>query len=188
MEVPPRIAIDESINNPTVRGIVEQEIEKLGQFHRHIISCHVAVTASEKRHQTGGLYDVRINIHIPRHREIVINHLAGDKPEQEHVGVAIREAFAKARRQVQDGARILQGAVKAHEAPQHGRVSKLFPQEGYGFIETTEGLEVYFHRNSVVEGDFDKLQAGTEVRFSEAEGEKGPQASTVHVIGKHHIT
>jgi cold shock CspA family protein len=114
--------------------------------------------------------------------------LAGDKPEQEHIGVAVREAFAKARRQIQDAARVLQGATKTHEAPLHGRVSKLFPQEGYGFIETSDGLEVYFHRNSVVEDKFGELQKGTEVRFSETEGEKGPQATTVHIIGKHHVS
>jgi cold shock CspA family protein len=62
----------------------------------------------------------------------------------------------------------------------------MFHYEGYGFIETTDGGEVYFDKNSVVDADFDKLEAGQEVRFSEEMGNKGPQASTVHVIGKHH--
>jgi cold shock CspA family protein len=46
---------------------------------------------------------------------------------------------------------------------------------------------VYFHQNSVVDTDFSKLETGSEVRFVEEMGEKGPQASTVYVIGKHHI-
>ncbi|HXZ67657.1 MAG TPA: HPF/RaiA family ribosome-associated protein [Alphaproteobacteria bacterium] len=187
MEVPAHIVIDPSVNNPTVRTIIDQEIQKLEQFHGRIISCRVAITAPQKRHHSGGLFEVRINIHVPRHREIVVAHLAGDKPEQEHIGVAVREAFAKARRQIQDASRIVQGATKTHEAPQHGRVMKLFPQEGHGFIETPDGLEIYFHRNSVVDGKFADLEKGVEVRFSAAEGEKGPQATTVHVVGKHHI-
>jgi cold shock CspA family protein len=65
-------------------------------------------------------------------------------------------------------------------------VSKLFPDEGYGFLETPDGREVYFHRNSVLGADFDRLSIGTEVRFAEEEGEKGLQASTVTVVGKHH--
>jgi cold shock CspA family protein len=60
-------------------------------------------------------------------------------------------------------------------------VSKLFPEQGYGFIETRAGAEVYFHRNSVLNHAFDRLTTGTEVRFVEEEGEKGPQASTVAV-------
>jgi cold shock CspA family protein len=43
---------------------------------------------------------------------------------------------------------------------------------------------VYFHRNSVLHGDFDRLSVGTEVRFSPEDGENGPQASSVQVVGK----
>jgi cold shock CspA family protein len=77
--------------------------------------------------------------------------------------------------------------VKHHEPPPHGRIAKFFPEEGYGEIETLDGRLVYFHQNSVVDADFSKLETGSEVRFVEEMGEKGPQASTVYVIGKHHI-
>ncbi len=79
--------------------------------------------------------------------------------------------------------------MKSHETPNHGRVVKLFPEEGYGFIETASGEEVYFHRNSVVNEHFGKLKEGDEVRveFAVDESEKGPQATTVKPIGKHHL-
>ena len=67
-----------------------------------------------------------------------------------------------------------------------GRISKLSPYQDYGLIETLDGREIYFHRNSVVDEDFDKLTEGDNVRFSEEMGEKGPQGSTVHLVGKHH--
>jgi len=57
----------------------------------------------------------------------------------------------------------------------------------YGRIASADGTEVYFHRNSVVDADFDSLSPGTEVRFVVESGEYGPQASTVKVVGKHHI-
>ena len=60
-------------------------------------------------------------------------------------------------------------------------------EKDYGFIDTPDIGEIYFHRNSVIEGEFDKLQVGGEVRFEIAEGDKGLQASTVRVVGKHHI-
>jgi len=64
---------------------------------------------------------------------------------------------------------------------------KLFSEEGYGFLETPDGREIYFHRNSVIGSDFDRLEIGTEVRFAEETGEQGPQASTVTIVGKRQV-
>jgi cold shock CspA family protein len=43
------------------------------------------------------------------------------------------------------------------------------------------GSEIYFHRHSVLSPGFDHLAVGTEVRFAEEEGDRGPQASTVEI-------
>jgi cold shock CspA family protein len=43
------------------------------------------------------------------------------------------------------------------------------------------------HRNSVAEDRFDELEVGEEVRFSESEGDQGPQASFVQPVGRHHL-
>jgi cold shock CspA family protein len=61
-------------------------------------------------------------------------------------------------------------------------VARIFPQDGYGFIATPEGRELYFHRNSVLEPGFDQLEVGTEVRFDEEMGEQGLQATSVKAI------
>ena len=66
-------------------------------------------------------------------------------------------------------------------------MSKFMAGDACGFIETADGHEVCFHRNSVLDDAFDRLTVGSEVRFVEELGEKGPQASTVHEIGKHHL-
>ena len=65
---------------------------------------------------------------------------------------------------------------------------RIYPDQGFGFLETADGREVYFHRSSVLNGGFDRLAIGTEVRFAEEPGEKGPQASTVQPVGEsgHH--
>jgi cold shock CspA family protein len=82
---------------------------------------------------------------------------------------------------------MLRQETKTHEEQPHGRIATLFPDEGYGFIETSDGSEVYFHRNSLFNDDFEQLQVGDEVRFAEEEGDKGLQASTIRLIGKHHL-
>jgi cold shock CspA family protein len=55
---------------------------------------------------------------------------------------------------------------------------------GFGFAETTEG-EVYFHRNSVVGGEFEAIEPGSRVRLEVAEREsaEGWQATTVRLVG-----
>lgn len=63
-------------------------------------------------------------------------------------------------------------------------VVRLFRDQGYGFIETAEGQELYFHRNSVLHDEFEQLRVGTGVRFAEEMGEEGPQASTVQITDR----
>lgn len=64
-------------------------------------------------------------------------------------------------------------------------VTQIFPQEGYGFLRTVdEDREIYFHKNSVLHNDFERLTVGTGVRYVEEEGEKRPQATTVQIVNK----
>jgi cold shock CspA family protein len=99
--------------------------------------------------------------------------------------VAVHEAFDAARRRLEDFAREQRGVLKAHEEPAHGEVVELSKVDGYGFIQAGEG-RIYFNRASVLDGGFDALEVGAQVAFVEEKGEKGPQASTVRVLGKHH--
>src|SRR5512144_2438037 len=73
--------------------------------------------------------------------------------------------WPSATRWLQDHVRKVTGHVKAHEVPVHGTVVRLSREDGYGFIETSEGDEIYFHRNSVVDGSFEDLDVGQEVRL-----------------------
>ncbi len=98
---------------------------------------------------------------------------------------AINDAFKHARRQLQDQARRTQGQVKHREGPPTGTVVRIDPSGDFGFLETAEGEEVYFHRNSVLGEGFSRLQVGSRVTFSEEAGEKGTQATTVKLLGKH---
>ncbi len=58
----------------------------------------------------------------------------------------------------------------------------------YAFIRSAGGDEIYMHRNALIGAKFADLTVGHEARYfiHDAEGEKGPQASTVEKVGKHH--
>jgi ribosomal subunit interface protein len=159
-----------------VESLIRDKADKLGTFCDQIVSCRVVLEQPHRRMQKGVLYNVRIEMTAPG-AELVVKR----EPHQD-LQVAIREAFDAARRQLQEYNRRLRGDVKTHEEAARARVKSLFPEEGYGFIVTPEEREVYFHENSVVDGRFEQLKPGMEVRFVEELGEKGPQATTVVVL------
>ena len=103
---------------------------------------------------------------MPEHKDILVTKTHDDAPEHEHVAVAIKDAFDAAQRQIEDAVREMRGQVKPHQSEDHGAVSKFVAGDDYGFIETADGREVYFHRNSVLDNAFDRLTVGSEVRFS----------------------
>jgi cold shock CspA family protein len=78
----------------------------------------------------------------------------------------------------------MRGDTKRHMADSVGVVRTLMPEEDYGFIESADGREIYFHRNSVIDSGFDRLRPGARVNFKEEEGEKGSQASVVRPLAE----
>ena len=186
MQLPLQITFRNLRHSEAIEARIRERAEKLEKYSNRITSCRVAVEAQHKHHQHGNHYHVRVDVTVPD-GELVANREPDEHHSYTDVYVAIRDAFDTIRRQLEDHGRRQSRQVKAHETPRHGRIVERYPEEDFGRIETPEGRLVYFHRNSVVDADFDELQIGAEVRFDEEMGERGPQASTVHVVGKHHI-
>jgi cold shock CspA family protein/ribosome-associated translation inhibitor RaiA len=168
-------ARDFALSTP-LEAEIRGRVAKLERFSSDIIDCEVAIEAPVGHHHKGGPYKVRIDLQI-KGLELAISNRSAD-----NLQVALREAFEAARRKLEDHSRRMQRETKRHESQPIARVSKLFADAGYGFIATPEGREIYFHRNSVLEPGFDKLQIGTEVRFDEEMGGQGPQATTVKAL------
>ena len=187
MQLPLQITFRNMDSSEAVEANIRKCAAKLDRICDNIIRCNVVVEAPPKHQRRGGHFHTRIDITVPG-GEFAINR----EPDPHHsyvdVYVCIRDAFNSAKRQLEEYVSRRKGHVKRHEPIPHGRITALFPEEDYGRIETADGLDIYFHRNSVLNADFAKLEIGMEVRFAEEEGDHGPQASTVRVIGKHHIT
>lgn len=185
MQQPVQITFKEIEHSDAIEARVREHVAKLEKFHDPIISCHVVVEAADRHSRHGGLYHVRLDISVPGD-EIVVSHQGPKDQAHEDVYVALRDAFRAARRQLKSSLRKKRGRVKHHELPQHAKVTKLYLAEDYGFLEGTDEVEVYFHRNAVLNDAFEDLSIGSLVRYVLAEGEglEGPQASTVKVIGE----
>lgn len=178
VKLPLELALRDISPSTAVERYIRSSASKLDLYSDQIMRCRVIVEAPVRHHRKGGPFTVRIDLTVPGDRLVV------NRQKAHNLYVAIGQAFTAARRQLQDYVRRQRGAVKVHEPSPHACVYKLFPDEGYGFLQTPDGREIYFHRNSVLDAAFDRLVIGTEVRFAEEEGEQGPQASTVTIVGK----
>ena len=180
MELPLQITFRDIPPSPAIEARIRQKAARLDRFAQHIMACRVVVEAPHRHHHQGKLYHVRVDLTLPG-SELVVSREPAAHHAHEDVYVAIRDAFDASVRQLEDYVRLQRGKTKRHEPPLHGYVARLASDENYGFIETADGREVYFHRNSVRADGFDRLAVGDKVEFIEELGEKGPQASTVRV-------
>jgi ribosome-associated translation inhibitor RaiA len=90
LHTPPSAALEAAIADKAA------DLEAL--FDR-ITSCRVFVEAPAARHRKGGLYQVRVELHVPGH------HLAGRSDQHaQHVDpyAAVGDAFRTVRRQLED--------------------------------------------------------------------------------------
>jgi len=174
MQIPLQITVRDMPRSDALDARIRDKVAGLERFHPRITSCRVIVSESRKHHQQGRRFEVDLHIHIPGHAEIVANH-----HNDEDVYVALRDAFASATRQLEDAVREQRGDVKAHEGVVHGRVARLYADEGFGFIATDDGREFYFSRENVVHPAFEHLELGAAVQFIEAAGSEGGQARRV---------
>jgi cold shock CspA family protein/ribosome-associated translation inhibitor RaiA len=173
--------------NAGLRGAIKKHVADLERHFSRVTACRVVLKAPGGHHRTGGLYEVNIHLALPGGREVNVGHTAQDDERHSDVTFAINDAFKRARRQLQDQARRLEGQVKVHENQPIGTVTRLDESGEFGFLETSDGREIYFHRNSVLDHGFPRLSVGSRVTFAEEAGDKGPQASTVRLLGKHSL-
>jgi cold shock CspA family protein/ribosome-associated translation inhibitor RaiA len=187
MQTPVEIDFQGMDGTSAVRTAISKHLDELGQRFGRITAGRVVLKGPGGRHQTGGLYEVNIRLALPNGREVNIGRTAKEDERHADLTFAINDAFKRARRRLQDQARRMDGIVKHHEEQPIGTVASLDASGEFGFLTDRQGRDIYFHRNSVLDGAFNRLSVGTRVTFAEEAGEKGPQASTVKLLGKHSL-
>lgn len=179
MQTEPRIAFQNMDSSPALEVDIRQRIAKLEEFHARMIGCSVVVQAPHRHSRQGKIFEVRIDISIPG-EDIAVTREAGLNHAHEDVHVALRDAFDAARRLLEDRQRReAPHRSKRHADVDHGHVVRMFAEEGYGFLETADGREVYFQRDSLTKQNWDQITVGAKLRFKEMDGDKGPYATQV---------
>jgi ribosomal subunit interface protein len=115
MQIPLEVVFEGMEPSEAVRARIRRESSRLERFHARITSCRVVIELPHKRHHQGNMFDVRIHITTPGGHDIVVRRSPTANHAHEDAYVAIRDAFAAARRQLEDLARKLSGRVKTHK-------------------------------------------------------------------------
>lgn len=187
METPIEIDFQGMDVNPMMREAIVDRIAMIEERFGRITAGRIVVIGPGSHHQTGGVFQIHIRLALPNGREVNIAKTPTNDERHADPSYAINDAFKRARRRLQDHARKLQGKVKTHEPEPSGTVTQIDAGGEFGFITTPDEREIYFHRNSVLNDGFSRLSIGTRVTFAEEQGEKGLQASTVRIPGKHSL-
>ena len=63
-----------------------------------------------------------------------------------------------------------------------GKIKKLVRDRGFGFIDDTDGREIFFHQSSLIDVTFAALGEDQQVEFEVEKSDKGPHAIKIRVV------
>jgi len=102
MQLRPQITFVDVPHSDSVEAVILEKIQKLHEFHGHIVACRVAVSQQRARGRNGHLYRVRVDVTVPGPKEIVASRDPGVDHSHESVLVAVRDAFDATKRQLDE--------------------------------------------------------------------------------------
>jgi cold shock CspA family protein/ribosome-associated translation inhibitor RaiA len=188
LQVPLEIAFHNTESSEWAEQEIRVRVADLEKLYGRLISCRVRIDQRAKDLSGAIPPVVHIELGIPGHSDIVVSHEPDHllrKYQRPDLRNAINEAFRIAERQLLDLKQQRNGRTKVgdHDAGNQslGQVAEITPSQDFGFLLTKEGGLLYFHRNAVLNGDFDDLERGDEVHYNEDVGDTGPIATKVRV-------
>jgi ribosome-associated translation inhibitor RaiA/cold shock CspA family protein len=192
MQKPVEIAFRNIESSDAAEAAIRDHVARLEHIFGRMTSCRVRVDQRNQNVNETMPPVVHIDISVPGHNDIVVAHEADHlqrKYQAPDLRNAINEAFRIAERRLgkyKDKLTDHGIAERGHEAANEfrGQIAEITPERDFGFLLTKEGGLLYFHRNSLLSGDFDGLERGDEVSYVEQTGDTGPIASKVRVTEK----
>jgi cold shock CspA family protein len=183
MDVPLELSFRQVRKSDQLEELIRERVDKLDKFHSRMTSCRVAVEKPHVHQRSGSPYRVRIEVRVPPGHDLVVEERPKTHDLHDTLERVLIDAFQAMERQLKELAERQRMEVKHHDVP-IAFVVRLFRDNGYGFLKTPEGREIYFQRAATLGHDWERLEIGTQVRFDETMGEMGPQATTVQIIDK----
>jgi ribosome-associated translation inhibitor RaiA/cold shock CspA family protein len=193
MQVPLEISYHNIDKSQAADEAIRSHVADLEEIYDRITSCRVRVDRTNDNNTHSIPPVVRIELNIPGHKNIVVAHEPDHlqrKFQAPDLYNAINEAFRIAERELRDlkGIRETNERIEAQAGDLRflGQVAEIYPLEDYGYLLNKDGALLYFHRNSILSGDFDYLVRGSQVYYAEEDGDTGPLAKKVWVKESSH--
>ena len=192
MQIPLEIAFRNVASSESAEAAIRDHVRRLERIYGRMTTCRVRVDQRNQNANETIPPVVHIEISVPGHKDIVVAHESDHlqrKFQAPDLRNAINEAFRIAERCLSKYKEKVTDhgiAARGHEASNEfrGQIAELMPEKDFGYVMTKEGGLLYFHRNSLLTGDFDDLRRGDEVSYVEQVGDTGPTASKVRTITK----
>lgn len=182
MDVDPQVSFQNLKHSDAVEKDILEKIQHLQKLHPRLQSCRVVVDAPHRDKKKGRIYEVRLDLSVPGN-DISVTREAGLNHAHEDIYVAIRDSFEAANRLLEDRERKRDAhRTKRHPEVRHGRLARIFKEDGFAFIECEDGHEVYFDRDSMTKNVWPHLEVGSNLRFKQLDGDKGPYGIQVTLL------
>lgn len=160
---------------PRWKTEIEERMAALQRGHDDIIHGRVTLTKNRHHKKLDNVAEALVLVTVPARQTITSRK--EDKTFEEAIRAAFDAVAIELRKFREKRA---DKVVRVEPLPQlRGVVSKVFPEQGYGFILMDGGGEVYFHKNALKGISFTEMEDGLEVLFESEPGEKGLHATIV---------
>jgi len=186
MQEEPEITFRNIRRSDWLEGRIRDRLAKLERFHRGIIGCRVVV---EEAHRSAGSgkNPLKLSLEVQIPGQLLASHGEEEIREaKDGTGSLVTRVFEAMENQLDAAVARDKRQVKAHSADHEiGRVTRLFPGDGYGFVQVGEGAELYFTEKVLHGLTMDELEEGMRLVVSRAhdDGPMGPMANAVRRLG-----
>ncbi len=128
MHTPLRITFQNTPSSGAIRQLIEEQVEHLEQFFGRMTACHIVFKIPDGNHRSSGLYEVTVHIKMPGGTTVDIDRTPSLDERFADPQFAVTDAFRRARRRLQDRAKVMRREVKAL----HKRINRTLDQPDQG--------------------------------------------------------
>ena len=185
MDRPLEIAFHNIHSSESVELEIRAHVERLETRFPHLIACRVSVEALHHSHSNGNLPEVHIVLSVPGRDLVVSREPKKTEHKRNHATLhsVLKDSFKAAERQLESfKGKLREDTSKPTGSAMAGQVTLIEPGADHGYLLNSTGSQLYFHRDSVTNGDFARLTPGTPVHYVEEAGDAGPVATKVRLV------
>jgi ribosome-associated translation inhibitor RaiA len=114
MRTPLRITFQGTTSSGAMRQMIDAEVDTLERFYGRMTACHVVFKVPDRHHRSGGLYEVAVHLQMPGGATVDVDRTPRLDERYADPTFAVSDAFRRARRRLQDRARVMRHDVKNH--------------------------------------------------------------------------